>query len=390
MTIKEQVALLKCSEYDVEILERTIRQGFELLGGDSFLRGLIPSGSKVLLKPNMLSIEGKESPVITNYKFFEAVVRIIKDYSSDITFGDSPGFGDSRKAAERSGFMEVANKYDVKFDEFKESVHVKLEDSILCKSWNVAKAAYEADVLITLPKLKTHAMAYFTAAVKNQFGCIPGTQKATWHTRMPNANNFCKMLLDLNTLVHTDFAILDGVIAMQGNGPKNGTPKKMDTIIMGKSITAVDSVAARLIGYDNPLDTPVLKEAYDSKWGTVLQEEIEVLGEYIQSMKSEDFELCRKGGNFYFISPAVTNFLRGMIAPNPSLILDKCISCSRCREVCPEDPKVITMIDKGNKKIPKWEMSRCIRCFCCQELCPAGAIDTKYSTLGRLLRMDKR
>ncbi|MCY6372711.1 DUF362 domain-containing protein [Clostridium ganghwense] len=390
MDIKEQVALLKCTDYDVELIEKTIRQGFKLLGGDAFLRDLIPKGSKVLLKPNMLSIEGKESPVITNYRVFEAVIRIIKDYSNNIIFGDSPGFGDSTKAAEKSGLMEVARKYGVKFDGFKEGIHVKLDDSILCKSWNVAKAAYEADVVITLPKLKTHAMAYFTAAVKNQFGCIPGTQKATWHTRMPNANNFCKMLLDLNTLVHTDFAILDGIIAMEGNGPKNGSSKKMNTIVMGKSVTAVDSVAARLIGYDNPLDTPVLKEAYDNKWGAVLPEEIEVLGESIENMKADDFKLCRKGGNFYFISPAVTNFLRGMIAPNPSLIVDKCISCSRCREVCPETPKVITMINKNNKLIPKWDMSRCIRCFCCQELCPVGAIDTKYSTLGKILRMDKR
>ncbi|MCY6485847.1 DUF362 domain-containing protein [Clostridium aestuarii] len=390
MKKKEKVALLRCNEYDVNLIEKTLREGFELLGGDKFLRELISTGSKVLLKPNMLSIEKKESPVVTNYKLFEAVIRIIKDYSSNISFGDSPGFGDSKKAAERSGLIQVADKYGVKFDPFKESLHIKLEDSILCRSWNIAKAAYETDVLITLPKLKTHAMAYYTGAVKNQFGCVPGTQKATWHTRMPNANNFCKMLLDLNTLVKTDFAILDGIVAMEGNGPKNGNPKKMDTIIMGKSLTAVDSVAVRLIGYDNPLDTPVLKEAYDSKWGAVLPDEIEILGETIENMKPSDFKLCRKGGNFYFISPAVTNFLRKMIAPNPTLIENKCIGCGRCREVCPETPKVISMINENGKSIPRWEMSRCIRCFCCQELCPVGAIETKYSTLGKILKMDKR
>lgn len=390
MVKKENVVLLECNNYDVALLEKNIRHGFELLGGDEFLKKLIPKGSKVLLKPNMLSVEKKESPVVTNYKLFEAVIRIIKDYSNDIVFGDSPGFGDSKKAAERSGLMEVANRYNVKFDDFKKSVHLKLEDSILCKSWNVSKIAYESDVLITLPKLKTHAMAYFTAAIKNQFGCIPGTQKATWHTRMPNANNFCKMLLDLNTLVQTDFAILDGIVAMEGNGPKSGKPKALNSILMGKSITAVDSVAARLIGYDNPLDTPILKEVYDNKWGPVLKDEIEILGKSIESMKPKDFKLCRKGGNFYFISPGVTNFLREMIAPNPSLMIDKCIGCSRCREVCPENPKVISMVKKGEKTIPKWDMKRCIRCFCCQELCPVGAIETKYSTLGKIFRMDKR
>jgi uncharacterized protein (DUF362 family)/Pyruvate/2-oxoacid:ferredoxin oxidoreductase delta subunit len=386
----EKVALLKCESYEVDVLEKKLREGFELLGGHEYLKRLIPYNSKVLLKPNMLTIEEAGSPVVTHYAVFEAVIRIVKEYSSNISFGDSPGFGDSKKAVERSGLLEVANRYDVKFEDFKESVHVSLTKSILCKSWNVAKAAYEADVVISLPKLKTHGMAYFTGAVKNQFGCIPGTQKATWHTRMPDAHNFCKMLLDLNSVIGTNFAILDGIVAMEGNGPKSGTPYKLNTLIMGQSLTAVDSTAVRLIGYDNPLDIPVLKEAEEYKWGTVLPSEIEVLGEKIEKMKVNDFKLCRKGGNFYFVNPQVTNFLRNMITPSPTLIKEKCISCSRCEEVCPEDPKVIEMVKVSGKLQPKWDMKKCIRCFCCQELCPVGAIETKYTSLGKLLKMDKR
>lgn len=386
----EKVALLKCDEYDVEKLENKLREGFELLGGDGFLKKLIPYNSRVLLKPNMLNIEKPGSIVITHYSFFEAVIRIIKDYSDNITFGDSPGFGDSKKAAESSGLLQVANKYNVKFDDFKESVNVGLNDSILCKSWTVAKAPYESDVLITLPKLKTHAMAYFTGAVKNQFGCIPGTLKASWHTRMPNANNFCKMLLDLNQLVNTNFAILDGIVSMEGNGPKNGTPYNLNSIIMGESLTAVDSVAVRLIGYDNPLDIPVLKEAYDNNWGTVFTRDINVLGQNIEDLKVEDYKLCREGGNFYFVNPTVTNFLRDIIAPNPRLIKDKCISCGRCLEVCPEKPNVIKMVKKKDKSIPVWNIKKCIRCFCCQELCPKGAIETKYSTLGNIFNRNRK
>lgn len=386
----EKVALLRCTEYDVEVIEKTLRDGFELLGGKAYLRRLIPQGSKVLLKPNMLSIEQAGSPVITHYAVFEAIIRIVKEYSDDISFGDSPGFGDSRKAAEKSGLMGVAERYGVKFEDFKETVHVKLDNSILCKSWDVARAPYEADVVISLPKLKTHAMAYFTGAIKNQFGCISGTQKAGWHTRMPDANNFCKMLLDLNTLVGTSFAILDGIVAMEGNGPKNGSPKKMDTIIMGSSVSAIDSVAVRLIGYNNPLDTPTLKEVYDNKWGAVLPDEIEVLGEKMEDMKAKDFKLSRKGRGFHFSSPTVSKFLTGMVAPSPSLIDDKCVGCKRCQEVCPEQGKVITMVKKDNKLKPVWDMKNCIRCFCCQELCPAGAIETKNTTLGKLLGMDKR
>ncbi len=381
----EKVALLKCNEYNVELIENTLREGFELLGGDSFLRNLIPENSKVLIKPNFLSVEEKGSIVITHYTVFEAVIRIIKEYSDDISFGDSPGFGDSRKAAERSGLMEVAERYGVKFDDFKDSVHVKLDNSILCKSWNVARGPYEADVVITLPKLKTHAMAYYTGAVKNQFGCVPGAQKATWHTRMPDAHNFSKMLLDVNSVINTNFAILDGIIAMEGNGPKNGDAKKMDTIIMGKCLTAVDSVAVRLIGYDNVLTVPFLKEAHDTNWGAVLPEDIEVLGKKIEDMKCKDFKLSRKGGSFHFVNPTVTSFLTGMIAPNPVVIEEKCVGCKRCDEVCPEKPKVISFVNHGDKLIPKWNYSNCIRCFCCQELCPVGAIETKNKKLGKII-----
>lgn len=390
MPDKEKVVLLKCEEYNVDIIEEKIRHGFELLGGDRYLKSLIPQGSKVLLKPNLLSMEIPGSITVTNNVFFEAVIRVIKDYSQNISFGDSPGFGDEFKAAKSCGLMDVAEKYGVKFEDFKDSVEVKLTDSILCRSWKVARAPYEADVVITLPKLKTHAMAYYTGAIKNQFGCVPGTLKASWHTRMPDANNFSKMLLDLNTVVNTNFAILDGIVAMEGNGPKNGKPHKLDTIIMGSSLSAVDSTSVRIIGYKDPLDIPALKEAYDAKWGTVLPQDIQILGEKIEDMVCKNFELCRKAGNFYFVSPGATRFLRNMITPNPILIKDKCIGCSRCYEVCPEKPKVISMVQKNGKTIPKWNMENCIRCFCCQELCPKGAIETKYSTLGKILKMDKR
>lgn len=379
-----KIALLKCDEYDVHRIEKKLREGFDLLGGDAYVRSIIPKNSRVMLKPNLLSVEKIGSPVVTNNIFFEAVVRVLKDYTDNIKFGDSPGFGDSHKAAERCGLIQAADKYGVEFVSFKDEIDVILDEAIRCKKWTVSKDAYEADVLITLPKMKTHAMAYFTGAIKNQFGCIVGTKKASWHTRMPEAKHFCKMLLDLNSVLKTDYAIMDGIVAMQGNGPKSGDPYHMKSIIMGKSLSGVDSVASYLMGYDDPLETPILKEVHDSKWGPVLLKELEILGENIDSMRGKDFTLCRKGGDFHFINPTVTNFLRDMIAPYPNLIKGKCVSCGRCVEVCPETPKAVELIGE-DKPLPKWDMKQCIRCFCCQELCPVGAIEIKNTTLGKLL-----
>lgn len=381
----EKVALLKCTDYDIDKIEKKLREGFELLGGSSFLRTLIPKNSKVLLKPNLLSVMEKGSPVVTHYAVFEAVIRIVREYSNDISFGDSPGSGDTRKAADKSGLIEVAKRYGVKFVDFNDEIHVELNNPLMYKYWNIARSAYEADVVITLPKLKTHAMMYYTGAVKNQFGCVPGSKKAEWHTKLTDVFNFSKMLLDLNSVVKTSFAILDGITAMEGNGPRNGTPKKMDTIIMGKSLTAVDSTAVRLIGYDNVLTVPFLKVANETKWGTVLPEEIDILGEKIEDMKCKNFKLSRNAKVINFISPSLNKFATSLTAPNPVLIEEKCIGCKKCNEVCPEKSKVISFVKHNGKEIPKWNYSNCIRCFCCQELCPRGAIETEYKLVSKML-----
>lgn len=383
----EKIALLKCTEYDVDQIEMKLREGFGLLGGSAFLRKLIPENSSVLLKPNFLSVVEKGSPVITHYAVFEAVVQIIKEYSSDISFGDSPGSEDTRKAAEKSGLMEVAKKYGVKFVDFNDVVHVELQNPLMYKYWDIAKAPFEADVVITLPKLKTHMMMYYTGAVKNQFGCVAGPKKAEWHTKIPNPIDFSKMLLDLNTVVKTSFAILDGIVAMEGNGPRNGTPKQMNTIIMGQSLTAVDSAAVRLIGYDNVLAVPFLKAAHDTKWGTVLPEEIEILGEKLESLKSRDFKLSRNAKLVNTLSPKLNNFISSLAAPDPVVNPEKCIGCKKCDEVCPERSKVISFVKRNGKTIPKWKYKNCIRCFCCQELCPKGAIVTKTKRASRLIGM---
>lgn len=386
----EKVALLKCENYDLDLVEKKIREGFELLGGDSFLKSLVPYNSKLLLKPNMLSAENRDSIVITSPVIFEAVIRIFKDYTDNISFGDSPGFGDSEKAAVKIGLMEIADRYGIKFDRFKNEIHVRLDDSLLIKSWNVSQAAYESDVLITLPRIKTHAMAHYTGAIKNQFGCVIGTSKASFHTRVPEAENFSKMLLDLNKVVNTSFAILDGVVAMQGNGPKSGMPYNLKSIVMGKNLPSVDSVGAYLIGYDNPMDIPVLKEAYNSGYKGVILKDIDILGESIESMKAVGFKKAIERKDFTFGNNFVNNALRKLVTPNPWLIKEKCIGCKRCSEVCPKKPKVIRMKEENGRIYPEFNLTNCIRCFCCQELCPVGAIEPKYSLAARALKFNKR
>ena len=290
-----KVFLSKCTAYDLRQIEDKIREGFTLLGGDKYIRSFIKENSKILLKPNMLVGDKKASLVTTHYIFFEAVIRVLKDYTQNITYGDSPGFGEAVKSAQSLGLQEVADKYDVKFENFiKDQLTASYKDGILCKTFDVAKAAYECDALITLPRIKTHSMMLFTGSIKNQFGCIPGVKKTQFHARMQNVENFAKMLLDLNGLLKTKFSIMDGIIAMEGNGPKNGNPYNLNCILMGDDIIAVDSVATKLIGYNRPTDTPTLKEASKYRIGETDIDKIQILGDNLHDLTVHDFKLIVK------------------------------------------------------------------------------------------------
>jgi len=326
---------------------------------------------------------------VTDYRTFEAVIRILKDYAGSLSFGDSPGFGKAEKAAKSAGLMEVAQRYGVAFDPFETWQTVLVPEHFLVSSFDVATAALDADVLISLPRLKTHGMTSYTGAIKNQFGCIPGLKKANWHSRMPKAKDFSDMLLDINRVVDTKFAILDGIVAMEGNGPKNGSPRKMNTLIMGESLSAVDALAATLIGYD-PLEIPYLKQAYKRKVGPVLLDDFEIMGESVDSMKPDHFVRIRGKNHMSFQDGGRWNkWLRDIIAPKPILVPHDCISCRRCAEICPESPNVISFYKDGERWLPAWQYDSCIRCFCCQEICPAGAIKIEYPPLAKWLKMDQ-
>jgi formate hydrogenlyase subunit 6/NADH:ubiquinone oxidoreductase subunit I len=109
----------------------------------------------------------------------------------------------------------------------------------------------------------------------------------------------------------------------------------------------------------------------------------------MENMKAKNFKLTIKAGFFHITNPAVLKFVSSIAASSPSLIDNKCIGCKRCEEVCLEQGKVIKMIKTGNSLRPTWDMKKCIRCFCCQELCPVGAIETKSTTIGRLMGISK-
>ncbi|KLI46355.1 DUF362 domain-containing protein [Brachyspira hyodysenteriae] len=371
-----KVAVIKCENYDLEEVKSSIKKAIDLIGGiDLFVK----ENDKVLLKPNFLAAETAEKSVTTHPVVFEAIVSILQEKTKNISYGDSPGIGKGSSVALKSGIDEIANKLNVKYVDFEEPVGVTYEDGVQEKSFTIAKPIQEADVIISLPKLKSHALTTMTGAVKNQFGCIPGFRKAEYHLKLPDFEDFSTMLLDLNKLVNPKLYIMDGILAMEGNGPRNGNPRKVNALIVSSDAVALDYVASQIISFDyNTI--PTLKMGF--KHGFSDKEKIEVVGDGIESVKVTDFKKPHKGIGVGRSLMKLSRFpiikrLFATIIPKPVIEKNKCVKCGVCVKVCPVTPLALNFDKKGKDYPPEYYYKNCISCYCCQELCPHKAIVLK-------------
>ncbi|MEI0606089.1 DUF362 domain-containing protein [Brachyspira pulli] len=371
-----KVAVIKCENYNLEEVKNSINKAIDLLGGiDSFVK----ENDKVLLKPNLLAAESADRSVTTHPVIFEAVVSILQEKNAKVSYGDSPGVGKGNNVALKAGIDEVANRLNVSYADFEEPVGVSYEDGIQEKSFTISKPIQEADVIISLPKLKSHALTTMTGAVKNQFGCIPGFRKAEYHLKLPDFEDFSTMLLDLNKLVNPKLYIMDAILAMEGNGPRNGSPRKINAIIVSNDAVALDYIASQIISFDyNTI--PTLKMGF--KHGFSNKDDIEVLGDGIESVKVTDFKKPHKGVGIGRSLMKLSKFpiikrLFATIIPKPVIDKSKCVKCGVCVKVCPVTPLALNFDKKGKNYPPEYYYKNCISCYCCQELCPHKAITLK-------------
>ena len=378
---KIKVALIKCDNYELSEVKSAINRGIDLLGGiDLFVK----EGDKILLKPNLLASESAEKSVTTHPIVFEAIISILQEIKEKknikkISYGDSPGIGKGIFVAQKSGISEVAEKLNIEYAYFDEPVGVSFNEGIKEKSFTIAKPILEADTIISLPKLKSHALTIMTGAVKNQFGCIPGFRKAEYHLKLPDFDDFSTMLLDLNKLINPKLYIMDGIMAMEGNGPRSGNPKKLNVLLLSSDAIALDYVASQIISFDYNL-IPTIKMGF--KLGFSNKENIEIVGDNIESVKVNDFKKPHKrigiGRSLMKLSafPIIKRLFAIMI-PKPVIEYSKCVKCGVCVKVCPVTPLALNFNKKGKNYPPEYYYDKCITCYCCQELCPHKAIILK-------------
>ena len=321
---------------------------------------------------------------------FSAVCRLRRESGyTHLSYGDSPGNPTTSpdKAAQASGIAEAAKRYGVEMADFFSGSVVPFPDGHTAKSFYLCRGVQDADAMINICKMKTHALERITGAVKNLYGCITGVNKAAGHAAYPDSWVFADMLTDLHRCVRPRLHIMDGIIAMEGNGPTSGTPIAMNVLLFSADPVALDTVYAALIHLD-PATVPTCVRGAKGGIGVMDEGLIDVLtpdGVLTVSQAREkygnaQFDVFRgtmKKGLLPKLMP-----LLPFLQHRPKVDLKKCIGCGVCQEACPVPEKAV---HSGHGKKAKYDYKKCIRCYCCQEMCPAKAISVYRSPLNKLL-----
>lgn len=376
----KRVSISRCERYSD--VRAAIDEALERLGG---MKSFVHEGDRVVIKPNYVMKRKPDDAATTHPDFLHAVICAVEECGGSVTIAESPG-GAYNQALLKSvysgcgaedaikGTNAVLN-YDCSFTE------VKFKDGKTIKSAAVIDPILNADVIISLPKLKTHAMTAYTGAVKNLFGVIPGTHKAEMHFRLKEREHFCSMLVDLYEEVKPTLSIMDGIWGMEGDGPTSGHNRHIGVVMAAANAHALDMAACRIIDY-TPDEVATVKEAVNRGLVPPNCDELEILGEDLEGLVIKDFAKPQSHFNLLRLlklPPILNAALENALASRPQAVYDECIGCGECMRACP--PKAIKMENKR----PVIDRKACIRCFCCQELCPAKAMKVKRPALNRLM-----
>jgi uncharacterized protein (DUF362 family)/Pyruvate/2-oxoacid:ferredoxin oxidoreductase delta subunit len=341
---------------------------------------LVQPGETVVLKPNLLAPEPPERAVTTHPEVFRAVAEALRRRGACLSYGDSPAVGSMRRAARRAGLDQVAQELGITAADFSSGREVSFPEGVQNKRFTLAAGALAADCLVSLPKLKTHGLMLVTGAVKNQFGCVPGLLKGEFHLRLPQAEQFARMLVDLNRCLRPRLYVMDAVVGMQGNGPRGGQPVQVGALLASTDPVALDAVACRLVGID-PARVPTVAAGHEAGLGVGDLARVELVGDRLEMPARISFAVPARRPPTWLLRPQ----LRNLLLPRPEIDDAVCIRCGVCVQMCPLRPPAVDWRDAERQSAPEYRYDRCIRCYCCQEVCPEGAVHLRASWLGRLL-----
>ena len=362
--MNKTVSIRRCTGYSAEALLPVVRTLYRDCDAPPL------KGKRVLIKPNILSDHPPETAVTTHPDVVEAVIRFVAEEGAEkIGVGDAPAMHGKKFNPVKCGIYDVCQRTGSEWLYFSEASSDRMVGK---RKVSITQALNGYDALISLPKLKTHSFMSLTGAIKNTFGVMPNLHKAAQHAIHSNSKSFASFLVDLTESILPDFFLMDGIFAMEGDGPSNGQPKEIGALLASTNPLALDIAAARLLGHA-PETIPTNAEAIGrGKWLTGY-DEIEYLGDDIDSLCVADFKRVEQSGINRIMLQYIVKyfpFLR-KLERRPYFERKQCAGCKACVKICPQQA---LLADKNNDKRILLNDKLCIRCFCCQEVCPENAI----------------
>ena len=370
--MNNKVSIVSCTDYS--LAKEKLRDAITLIGG---LSSVISKGDRVLLKPNILGARRPEEAVTTHPSIVSAICELVLECGGIPVVGDGAGMihqGATAEAFKVSGIEAVAKEYSAELINFQTAGYVEVDvpDALQFPRIFVSKAVLDADVIISLPKLKTHELTFYTGAVKNMFGALPLRTRKEMHL-LADRELFGEAVIDLYSVAKPHLAVMDGVVGMEGNGPSNGSPIDTGVIMASYDSVSLDVVASQLIGFE-VLDIPTTKAAFERGFGSSSPEMVGL------ALDSAKVKYKASTGSIISRSPPVITRLFGRyFTIKPQIDTSKCTRCGACAMNC--SVHAIEDVD-GKFRV---DIKKCILCYCCRELCPVNAVDIKKSLLARII-----
>jgi uncharacterized protein (DUF362 family) len=241
-----QVSLIRAQSYNLDELRPSLQTLLEPLGS---IRAIVKRGDRVLLKPNLLTGSRPTKECITRPELVYCVAQLVKEAGGKPFLGDSPAFGSAKGVARNCGYLPLCEALDVPIVEFSGKRYTTENEDL--QHLRLSKEALNADVVINLPKVKSHMQLTITLGVKNLFGCVPGKMKAWWHLEAgKDVDRFGMMLVETAKAIAPDLTIIDGIIGHEGNGPSGGEPRELGILGASSDVFALDCAMAEILNVE--------------------------------------------------------------------------------------------------------------------------------------------
>jgi uncharacterized protein (DUF362 family)/Pyruvate/2-oxoacid:ferredoxin oxidoreductase delta subunit len=365
------IAVRKCREYDLHEVFDHISEIYKKTDGPDV------KGKRVLVKPNILTDDNPAKCISTHPVVVEAMIRYLQSKGATVLVGDSPAVHTQRFRGEKSGIWKVCEITGAVWVDFTlNPVDKKLRKGKI----KIAAIVDQTDLIISLPKFKNHELVYFTGAIKNTLGLVPGFSKGKQHALHQDRNRFGEFLVDLNEAVTPDYFLMDGIMGMEGPGPGKGLPVEVGLLLGSTNPLVLDIIASRVAGYD-PMMIPTSRTAlFRKNW---LQSESDIVydGPEIPSIIKEGFKKIPVSHSNNIALQFVMKRIKPLkkLERRPVFIYKNCTACQKCVSICPV--QAIQSLPSKKSHIVLTD-SKCIRCFCCSEVCNDNAVEIRRKVFG--------